>query len=329
MRGICTLGNDRVYDQIVALLNSIEKHAPGTPVCIFPYDDNIDRITAESDRRDTVQIYRDQASITAWDTFVKAAWDSHPTAKTTWQKAGSSGYHRVGTHRRFCAFDGPFDQFLYMDADTLLLDTPDVIWNSLKQHDFVVYDFQFKLPKHVYDITLPSLSQRLPDHYLETGIFCSGFYASHQGLFSSEKRDLILQHLKTGDAELMYPMAPDQTLLNYMVMKCGLSFQNLSLSLPKNQVTGNSVTSPHFDVCGDAVYDKEVRLLYLHYIGLSSQLFARLDSGENIDFPYRDIFLHYRYLHTPDAIPNLSGRPTPYDQPPSVMKRALSKLGIG
>lgn len=328
MRGICTLANDRVYDQVVALLNSIETHAPGTPVCIFPYDDKMDRICAEGDRRDTVQIYSNQDSISAWDEFVRAAWDAHPTAKERWKRAGSTGYHRVGTHRRFCAFDGPFDQFLYMDADTLLLNSLNVVWDTLANADCVVYDFQFKQPQHVYDTTAPSLTQRLPNGYLDTGIFCSGFYGSHRGLFSPQKRALILEHLQAGDAEILYPMAPDQTLLNYMVMRCGLSFTNLSLSLPKQQVTGNSVTSSHFEYRGNALYDNGVQLLYLHYIGLSSRIFARLDAGENIDFPYRNLFLHYRYLHAPETRPNLSGRSRPYNQSPSVMRRALSKLGI-
>ncbi|MEM9450797.1 MAG: Npun_R2821/Npun_R2822 family protein [Cyanobacteria bacterium P01_E01_bin.6] len=326
MQGICTLANDRVYDQVVALLNSIETNAPGTPVCIYPYNDQIERISAEANRRDTVQIYSDQDSITQWDTFVRKAWDSHPTARDTWRKAGSEGYHRVGTHRRFCAFDGPFDQFLYMDADTLLLDSPHKIWECLANTDFVVYDFQFKQPKHVYDLSSSSLKQKLPEGYLATGIFCSGFYASHKGLFSPEKRNDILQALQSGDAEVLYPMAPDQTLLNYMVMRCGLSFDNLSRSLPKSDITGNSVTSTHFEASHHALYDKGVRLLYVHYIGLSSQIFARVDAGDNIDFPYRDIFLHYRYLHEPNTQPNLLGKPTPYNQPANFMTRVLSKL---
>jgi hypothetical protein len=328
MRGICTLANDRVYDQLVALLNSIEVNAPGVPVCIYPYDDNIERITGEVALREGVQIYSDQTSIRAWDAFVRAAWDAHPTAKATWQLSGSNHYHRVGTHRRFCAFDGPFDQFLYMDADTLLLDSPDKIFSRLDATDFVVYDFQFKQPQHVYDISSPLLNQLLPEGYLQTGIFCSGFYGSHQGLFPPEQRDDILTKLTSGDAAVLYPMAPDQTLLNYMVMRCGLSFENLSLSLSPDRITGNSVTSSHFELRGDGLYDKGIRLLYLHYIGLSSQLFARLGSGENIDVPYRDLFLHYRYLNAPDQQPSFVGKPHPYIQPPTLLQRTLRKIGI-
>lgn len=328
MRGICTLANDRVYDQLVALLNSIEANAPGYPVCIYPYDDQIERIAAEAAQREGVQIYSDQASIGEWDGFVRRAWDAHPTAKETWRSIGANGYHRVGTHRRFCAFDGPFDPFLYMDADTLLLDSPDRIFNQLETIDFVVYDFQFKQPKHVYDVTSPATNRLLPEGYLQTGIFCSGFYGSHRGLFSLEKRAEILNALQSGEAEVLYPMAPDQTLLNYMVMRCGASFENLSLTLPTAEITGNSVTSSHFVQEGDVMYDKGVRLLYLHYIGISSRLFARLDAGENIDIPYRDIFLQYRYRHAPDTRPALKGKICSYHQPPTLLKRTLRKFGL-
>ncbi len=42
MDGICTLANDRVYDQLIALLNSIEVNGgKALPVCVYPYDDNI------------------------------------------------------------------------------------------------------------------------------------------------------------------------------------------------------------------------------------------------------------------------------------------------
>ncbi len=328
IRGICTLANDRVYDQLVALLNSIEYHAPGFPVCIYPYDDTIDRISALAAQRDGVEIYRDQNSIATWDTFIRQVWDSHPTAKMQWRSLGSTDYHRIGTHRRFCAFDGPFDQFFYMDADTLLLDSPDYLFDRLNATEFVVYDFQFKQPKHVYDLSSPTLPTVLPKGYLQTGIFCSGFYGSHRGLFPPEKRAYVLSALQSGDAAVLYPMAPDQTVLNYMVMRCGISFENLSLTLPPNQITGNSVTSLHFEYKNGALYDKNIRLLYLHYIGLSSQFFARLSTGENIDVPYRDIFLHYRYLHAPHTQPRLRGKLKPYNRAPSLIIRTLNKLGI-
>jgi hypothetical protein len=330
MDGICTLANDRVYDQLVALLNSIEAiSGKDTPVCVYPYDDNTERIAREIAQRPNVQLFNDRAIIDRWDQFAKSAWDTHPTARERWRKAGSEGYHRFGTHRRYCAFDGPFDRFLYMDGDTLMMDSVAVVFDRLNVRDCVVYDFQHKDPTHVYEVASPKLGEVFSPERIQTEIFCSGFFASKKGLFNEERRDRLLEQLRSGEAEVVYPMAVDQPLLNYMMMRSGCSIANLALELPKEQRTGCCVTSPHFEERGSLLYDKGTRLIYLHYIGLSSSLFTRLCSGENIDFPYRDIFLHYRYLHEPEKRPLFSDPPKPYQLPtPNLVTRVMNKLGL-
>jgi hypothetical protein len=328
MNGICTLANDRVYHQLVALLNSIEAQM-GTemPVCIYPYDDKTERIAAEIANRPNVQLYRDRDSIAYWDQFARQAWDAHPTARQRWGNADPATYYRVGTHRRFCAFDAPFDRFLYMDADTLLLNSVEFIFNQLEGHDWITYDFQFRDLSHVYDDSL-RLRQIFSEEQLRSQIFCSGFYASKQNLFDRAQQNWLLSELEAGDAAALYPMAPDQTLLNYMVMKSGVSNFNLALELPPEQRSGCCVTSPDFTMRDWLLFDHEAQLTYLHFIGLSSSLFNQLCDGENIDFPYRDIFLHYRYLHEPENRPQFSGQPRRYNAPPSLPTRLLRKLGL-
>lgn len=308
MDGICTLGNDRVYDQIVALLNSIEVFAgPEMPVCIYPYDDQVDRLRDLERSRPQVTIYDNAAAIQRWDAWVAEIWATHPTAQQQWAAIGSAGIHRMGTHRRFCAFDGPFDRFLYMDADTLLLSDPAPVFNALDSYNWVTYDFQHKDLSHVYDVHSGWINKLFSSEQLQRQTFCSGFYASRRGLFDPAQGKDILAWLKSGEAVVLYPMAPDQTILNYLVMRHGVNSCNLAVTLPTDQRTGNSVTSSHFTIENHRVYDKGIPLLYLHYIGLSSKLFARLCQGENIDLPYRDVFMHYRYLHAPDTRPSLVG----------------------
>lgn len=325
--GICTLANDRVYDQLIALLNSIEAIAGSEmPVCIYPYDQHTERISEAIANRPNVQLYSDQASMQRWDQFVRQIWDAHPMARQQWGNSDPNYYHRVGTHRRFCAFDGPFDRFLYMDADTLLMDSVRPIFAALDQHDWLVYDFQFTDLSHVYEETAPRLRQVFSAKRLQTEIFCSGFYAAKKGLFDAAQRDWLLTELRQGDAKLLYPMAPDQTILNYMVMKSGLSACNLALTLPAEQRTGCCVTSAHFTVQDQILYDRGKRLTYIHYIGLSSKIFERLCQGENLEFPYRDVFLHYRYLHEPSQAPVFVDKPKPYNVLPRLHQRVLKKL---
>ncbi|RUT10288.1 hypothetical protein DSM106972_007830 [Dulcicalothrix desertica PCC 7102] len=327
--GIYILANDVVYDQLIALLNSIEVHAgKNYPICILPYDDKLERVKEEAAKRSNLEIFDDKSIIELWDNFVYDVWQTHPNAFKTWSERGISGIYRMGTHRRFCAFDGRFDRFIYLDADTLVLNSLDYIFQQLDHNDFVVYDFQHKDPTHVYDIKSKQLLNIFSQARIDSEIFCSGMYATKKGLFNQEKRDYLLSQLRSCDGEVLYMNAPDQTILNYMVMRAGVSMCNFAHYLSEDKVTGCCVTSPHFQEKDNLLYDKQSRLTYLHYIGLSSKLFARVCAGENVGFPYRDIFLHYRYLNEPTRRPQFKTKPKAYNEPPSFATRVLRKLGI-
>ncbi|MFZ4665971.1 MAG: hypothetical protein ACOYME_06075, partial [Prochlorotrichaceae cyanobacterium] len=62
------------------------------------------------------------------------------------------------------------------------------------------------------------------------------------------------------------------------------------------------------------------------YIGLSSRLFSQLCAGVNLDFPYRDLFLHYRFLKNPEQRPQFSDRPQAWNVPPSFWQKLNRKL---
>ncbi|MBV6625072.1 MAG: sugar transferase [Rivularia sp. (in: Bacteria)] len=327
--GIYILANDVVYDQLVALLNSIEVNAvKDYPVSIIPYNDRLERVREEIKNRSNVEIFADASAIKLWEDFSAQIWQAHPDAYKIWQEQGISGVYRLGMHRRFCGFDGAFDKFIYLDADILVLNSLDYIFEQLNQNDFVVYDFQYKDLSHVYNANSNQLRDIFSQSRLDSEIFCAGFYAANKGLFDAEKRKYLLSKLQAGEAEILYKNAPDQTILNYMVMRSEIPSYNFSNHLPENEITGCCVTSPHFNEQDNLVYDKGNRLTYLHYIGLSSKLFSRVCSGENIDFPYRETFLHYRYLHEPDKRPIFTTKPKAYNAPPSLTKRVLKKLGL-
>jgi lipopolysaccharide biosynthesis glycosyltransferase len=329
MNGICTLANDAVYDQLVALLNSIEA-VQGTdiPVCVYPYDDKIEKISAEIDRRSNVKLYDDRESMKRWDNFFKAVWDAHPTAHQRRLEKGFVPYYRLGHQRYFCAFDGPFDRFLYLDADTLLMNRVEPIFEKLDRYDIVVYDFQYKDPSHVYEISSPKLTELFSPERLDSEIFCSGLFASRKDLYSQEQLERLLSNLRDGEAEVLYIWAADQPILNYMAMRSNVSIYNFALNLPSDKLTGCCVTSDHFEEHDRVVFDRGNRLTYLHYIGISSKIFNRLCQGENINFPYRDLFLHYRYLHEPEKRPVFKEKLKDYNAPLSFADRVLKKLKI-
>ncbi len=331
MDGICTLANDRVYDQLVSLLNSIEAiYGLEMPVCVYPYNEETKLIAAEIARRPNVQLFDDRAVIQQWDEFAKSIWDVHPTAWEQWRKYEVSGYHRLGTHRRFCAFDAPFDRFVYMDADTLLMSPLTAVFQQLEQTDWVVYDFQYRDLDHVLNLASPKLAELFTLEQIAANAFCSGFYGAKKSVFDLEKRNWLLDKIRHGEAEVLYEMAPDQTILNYMVMRLGISNYNFARELPANERTGCCVTSSHFTEKDRILYDNGNRLTYIHYIGLASELFGKVCAGENYEMPYRDLFLHYRFLGNPEKIPHFTGKSKVYNPfpTPSLSTRVLKKLGL-
>ncbi|MFB2835369.1 Npun_R2821/Npun_R2822 family protein [Floridanema evergladense] len=329
--GIYTLANDKVYHQMVALLNSIEVNVgKEIPVCVIAYDDNLELVRAEIAKRENVTLLDNPDLFARWEDFSYQVWKTHPNALQIWQKKGIKGVNRIGMNRRYCAFDpeAPFEKFAYFDADVLILNSLDLIFNTLEKEDFVVYDFQYKDLSHIYNINSHKLLEVFPKNRLESEIFCAGFYAGKRGLFTSEKLQQIVEHLAAGEAEVLYMSAPNQSVLNYMIMRSNIPVYNLSLNLPKSQTTGCAANSTHFEFRDNVLYDRGNRLTYLHYIGVSTKLFNRLCDGENLECPYREIFLHYRYLHEPEKRPQFTSKIKPYNPPPSLATRVLRKLGL-
>lgn len=314
-RGVYILANDVVLDQLMALIHSLEQNAGADlPICVVPYDDNTEQARAATQGYPQVQWFDDQVILAKWEAFATQIWQAHPTAFEAWAQRGVQGVNRMGMHRRFCCFDGPFERFIYLDADILAMNSLDLLFDSLDDYDFVTYDFQYKDLSHVFDVNAQMLNEVFESDRLATEIFCAGLYASKKGAFTDAMLADLLTHLRAGEAAILYSNGPDQSILNYMVLKSGIKAMNLSRTLPPASRTGCCVTSSHFEEKDHLLFDRGVQLIYLHYIGVGSKFFKRVCAGENITFPYRDLFLHYRYLKDNNK-PKFNGKPIDYQKP--------------
>ena len=329
-RGIYTLANDVVYDQLVALLNSIEQNSGHIPVCVIAYNDQIEKVAAEVAKRENVSLLNDSELFKFWENFSLRVWQTHPTAIQQWKASGvKTQFYRVGENHRYVSFDpaAPFEEFIYLDADTLVMQPLDFMFERLNRADVVVYDFQFKDLSHIFNVNSDKLTTVLSEERLKRDIFCSGCYASKRSLFSEAELDHVVETLAQGNSDVLYMGAPNQSLLNYMVQINDHTVHNVALEWrAEGKATGNAVSSKHFEEKDGLVYDDGKLLSYLHFIGLSSKIFRRICGGENLDFPYRKTFLHYRYLH--DPMPEFQGKPQQYNQPPSLQKRLMKKIGL-
>ncbi|MBN3942743.1 MAG: Npun_R2821/Npun_R2822 family protein [Nostoc sp.] len=308
--GIYILANDVVYDQLVALLNSMEANTGRKiPICIIPYNEQLDKVKAEIASRDNVTLFEDSDSIAYWDNFATQIWKNYPRAQKTWREWGFPELYRLPMHRKMCAVDGPFDKFIYFDADTLLMGPVDYIYEKLDAYDWVVNDFQYKSDlKFIFDGSSEQMQQVFNSDNLQSKVFCAGWFATKKNIFSQAIIADFLDKLIAGEAEVMCCVGPDQSLFNYMVLKSGIPYYNFACHDCK-QSTGNHWSSK-FDVVDNILYDQGRRLTYLHYMSISSSDFTRLCGGEDVDIPYRDVFLHYRYLKSPEKRPQSFKHPS-------------------
>ena len=295
MNGIYILANDFVYDQLVALLNSIEVNVGAdVPVCIIPYDDRLNQVRTEVDHRPQVTLFEDRAAIAKWEAFAIRAWQTHDRAQTTWKARDLPSTYRLAMHRKLCCFEGEFDQFIYFDADTLALGSVDAMFAKLAAFDWVANDYQYCSDrKYIFDAPQEQLEKVFTADQIASNIFCAGWFASKKGVFSDAMLAELLRALAAGEADLMALWGPDQSLMNYMVLRSGIAYYNFAF----HGGAPGSHWSSQFDEVDHVLYDQGRRLTYLHYMSIASTKFNRLCEGIDVEIPYRDLFLHYRYLN--------------------------------
>lgn len=324
MNGIYILANDFVYHQLVALLNSIEVNVGAEiPICIIPYDDRLEKVRAEVDRRPQVTVFENQASIERWEAFAVRAWKAHDRAQKIWQARGLPSTYRLAMHRKLCCFDGIFDKFIYFDADTLAMNSVTPIFEQLKDFDWITNDYQYCSDvKYIFDAPRSQLLKYFELDALNTHIFCAGWFASKKEVFTEEMLEDLLTKLEAGEADLMALGGPDQSLMNYMVLRSGISYYSFTY----HGGAPGSHWSSEFEERDRILYDKGQRLNYLHYMSVSSKKFNQLCEGFDVEIPYRDLFLYYRYLKAPQERPLLSKKAKNPSEFSKLIKRKVDNL---
>ncbi|MDV3000231.1 MAG: hypothetical protein N5P05_001837 [Chroococcopsis gigantea SAG 12.99] len=156
-RGIYTLANDTVYDQLVALLNSIEKNiGEDIPVCVIPYNNNLEKtkkkliLDRKSNFSMTKHLYRD--GITLLMRFTHHPQASARLTRPNWYK----GF----VHRKFASFDGEFDRFVFFDADSLAMKPLQKIFKKLDDYDLVYDDWEHNERKFYTELDLDAIKSQ-------------------------------------------------------------------------------------------------------------------------------------------------------------------------
>ncbi|GBF79741.1 Npun_R2821/Npun_R2822 family protein [Aphanothece sacrum] len=306
LRGIYTLANDVVYDQLIALLNSIEVNVSANiPIYVIPFDERISRIKAEIYTRSNVKLFDSQSSIEKWENFAQNVWETFPEEKK--EKFSLPAWGK-GHHRKFMAFDGPLDKFVYYDADSLGMKPLTNLFEKLETYDFVFDDWEHRKPdiKAALDINLIMQTGIYQEKEIRQKLHCSSFFASGQGIFNDEEL-MILQTKLIEDQEINWVSRwwDDAFLFNYMTLRSDYSIYNFTQSPDGKDRTGNCADSDPFVNIDNVLYNEQgLKPIHrIHYMNYSSKNFARLCQGEDVNIRYQDIFLHYRFLKNPEQKP--------------------------
>ncbi|MEQ8538035.1 MAG: hypothetical protein RIB93_11370 [Coleofasciculus sp. D1-CHI-01] len=193
--GVYFSANDKVYDWALAFLNSFRTFNPDLQLILIPFNEQCDRLLTLQKNYD-FQIYID-------DSFSRLEAIG---------KAFELGYTPTGLYwfRRYAAFWGSLEYFMYLDARQLVLADLKPLIEATEQFDF---DFIH------YDCAINQVYQ--PGNFRREMIkqgrgrgFISGLWASRQGLFSIEEFEKFAEDaLKI--REQLNPRNTDQAFINY------------------------------------------------------------------------------------------------------------------
>lgn len=308
VRGIYTVANDKMANQLIALLNSFQQNwSNHYPIIVIPYDDNclkIQEIIKEYSSFMPVEFLNDQEVLTACDKYFTILWDTCDQIKTAWKTKNKSFPFRLGMCRRFIGFlFGEFDQFLYVDADVYINRNLEDLFEFFNQYDAIAHDYQFTDPTHVFNMKSSKISQLVKGD-LKDKIQCGGFLMAKKNLFSKEQWRETQKTIYL-DQDVLHPWGPDQTLYNYLLHRYNVNFVNLIRYWPEEKRTRDAQTFSKFEFKNGQLYDQGRLITYFHHIGVPADEINLVCAGKKpkYEFRYQDVFLYFRYLKEQEKCP--------------------------
>jgi hypothetical protein len=275
-RGAYFLADDGILDMAIAFLNSFRTYNPSIALCLIPYADDVKQLAS----------LRQQYNFTIWS----------DVATLQWCDEISRSFHgcTVGQYRKLAIWEGPFDQFVYIDSDTVVLHSIDFALRYLDRFDF--------LTSHS---DMPQIRSWVwKDSVYATGALTNRqiSYAANTGFLVSRRECLShaqVQSRLPGALALAHHMellCCEQPLLNYLIVTSGLRYASLYtiartagawLSIPMELWAGR----PSVVVRDGRIIHPRKTVLMMHWAGEWER--AR---DERRQIPYYDLWSYYRHL---------------------------------
>jgi hypothetical protein len=204
--GIYFIANDKTYDLVIAFLNSVRVFEPLLPLCLIPYDSDCDRVA-------------DLASA-----YNFSVWTDDDILRRCDKVSRYFHLNTIGQYRKLAVWEGPFDEFAYIDIDTVLLSRLEFGLRLLKSYDFVTGISNIEsIRKFVWKGNVNELMPDLDTEYAAN----TGFILSKKGaltLSNAERKAQEVVHIKSH----MALECTEQPFLNYLIVTSGGRYSSLS-----------------------------------------------------------------------------------------------------
>ncbi|MUL37295.1 hypothetical protein [Gloeocapsopsis dulcis] len=274
--GVYFSANDVVYDWTIAFLNSFRTFNPDLRLILIPFNEQCDRLLQLQERYN-FEVYIDP---------------SFPRLEAIGQ-AFELGHTPTGPYwfRRYAAFWGPLNRFMYLDARQVVLADLKPFIEALDQFgfDFIHYDCAID---QVYEPGV--FRQELLRQGRGRG-FNSGRWATREGLFSLEEFEhLAAEALKIRDQ--LNPRNTDQAFINYCCDMKPVCYGHFAEVIGGICHTGWA-RQPR------KIYQQDGKYYLWDYGGLDhkKQLFLLHWAGHplNIFMPHRSVFCNFFFRNEP------------------------------
>ncbi|MFE7464671.1 hypothetical protein ACFU6R_11290 [Streptomyces sp. NPDC057499] len=202
-RGVYFVANDRVLELATVFLNSFRSNNPDIPLRLIPFDDNHQRIAALAERYG-FDIWADGELLARCD---EMSLSFHDRPK--------------GHFRKLAAWDGEFDEFLYIDSDTAVLQNIDFVFDRLDGYGFLTATSN--LPGRAWKDSIEESGILTPEQY---------GYRANTGFVASRKGALTFPGI-TAALPAARKVAPhmklgyEQPFLNYLMVTSGHRYTSL------------------------------------------------------------------------------------------------------
>lgn len=194
--GVYCLANDKVLDWFIAFAHSLRYYNPDISVTIIPFDDNIAALSKVASKY-KFHIIKD---------------DSLKEFDQIGEFICRGNYVAAHAFRKLKAFQGPYENFLFLDSDVVVLSALESLFDyyQKRRHSFVYFDKDMDM---VYE---PGpFRQKMIGEYSAKG-FNTGAFISSKGLI-----DITFVQEMAQDAlpikEYFNPFTLEQPFLNYCI----------------------------------------------------------------------------------------------------------------